>query len=211
MKLFFDFDGTLVNVFKRDYELYKRALRGRDSITYEEYTQRRRNNESSRSIVSLTVMNHEEFYPDFIAERHALTERSELLTLDTLFDGVQDVLTGLSKHPMFIISARNNHQTLTEQCKALKIDHHFRYIHAIASSDKSPILKALSGGEIAIMIGDTEFDVESAKAAGVISVAVSSGIRSRTYLQALQPDHLIDNIKQLQDIISHVDRTSTRA
>jgi len=53
----------------------------------------------------------------------------------------------------------------------------------------------------AIMVGDSEPDIICSKNAGIRSVALTSGYRSKAQLEPLKPDFLIDNIYDLKDII----------
>ena len=62
-----------------------------------------------------------------------------------------------------------------------------------------PLLKGLEllGGvpkEEAVYVGDSPFDVEAARAAGLTSVAVSWGAFSEDTLRAAEPDHLVPDI-----------------
>ena len=70
-----------------------------------------------------------------------------------------------------------------------------------------PLLRALQllGGiprERAAYVGDSPFDVEAAKAAGLTSVAVSWGAFSEDALRAAEPDHLVSDIRSAVDVIS---------
>jgi len=53
----------------------------------------------------------------------------------------------------------------------------------------------------AIMVGDSEPDIISAKNAGIKSVALTSGYRSKNQLEKLNPDFIIDDIIDLKSII----------
>jgi pyrophosphatase PpaX len=70
-----------------------------------------------------------------------------------------------------------------------------------------PLLRALQllGGiprERAAYVGDSPFDVQAAKAAGLTSVAVSWGAFSEDALRASEPDHLLPNIRSAVDVLS---------
>ena len=70
-----------------------------------------------------------------------------------------------------------------------------------------PLLRALQllGGiprERAAYVGDSPFDVQAAKAAGLTSVAVSWGAFSEDALRASEPDHLLPDIPSAVDVIS---------
>jgi pyrophosphatase PpaX len=71
--------------------------------------------------------------------------------------------------------------------------------------DAEGILLALKelGGKLAetVMVGDSHYDIDAAKNAGVISVGVSWSWKGRAYLEAFKPDHLIDDIRELLPIV----------
>ncbi len=69
-----------------------------------------------------------------------------------------------------------------------------------------PLLKGLEllGGvpkEEAAYVGDSPFDVEAAKAAGLTSVAVSWGAFSEGRLREADPDHLVPDIESAVDVL----------
>ena len=62
----------------------------------------------------------------------------------------------------------------------------------------------LAGGfpkEEAAYVGDSPFDVEAAKAAGLTSVAVSWGAFSEEKLREAEPDHLLPDIQSAVDVL----------
>jgi phosphoglycolate phosphatase len=71
--------------------------------------------------------------------------------------------------------------------------------------DPAPLLRALSllGAEArrAIMVGDSEVDVEAARAAGVTVAAVTWGFVARQALESTSPGLLADNAAALTDWI----------
>jgi len=55
--------------------------------------------------------------------------------------------------------------------------------------------------EEAVYVGDSPFDVEAAKAAGLRSVAVSWGAFSEDTLRTAEPDHLVPDIDSAVDVL----------
>jgi phosphoglycolate phosphatase len=53
-----------------------------------------------------------------------------------------------------------------------------------------------------MIIGDTESDVKAGQILGLRTVAVTCGIRTKEFLQALNPDHIIDSMPQLLPIVA---------
>jgi len=53
--------------------------------------------------------------------------------------------------------------------------------------------------ENAVMVGDTEMDINCGKAAGTISIAVTYGYRKTAFLMNLKSDFIINNINEIFD------------
>jgi phosphoglycolate phosphatase-like HAD superfamily hydrolase len=51
------------------------------------------------------------------------------------------------------------------------------------------------------MVGDTEFDVQSAKAAGVDSCAVTYGFRPAWLLRSFRPDYLVAHATDIAPVV----------
>jgi pyrophosphatase PpaX len=68
-----------------------------------------------------------------------------------------------------------------------------------------PLLRALEllgvPKERAAYVGDSPFDVEAAKAAGLANVAVSWGAFSEDRLREAEPDHLVTDIRSAVDVL----------
>jgi pyrophosphatase PpaX len=68
-----------------------------------------------------------------------------------------------------------------------------------------PLLRALEllgvSKERAAYVGDSPFDVEAAKAAGLASVAVSWGAFSEDRLREAEPDHLVTDIRSVVGVL----------
>jgi len=52
------------------------------------------------------------------------------------------------------------------------------------------------------MVGDRKFDVNGAKALGVVSVAVSYGYAPEGELIACNPDYLVDTVQELGKVLA---------
>jgi phosphoglycolate phosphatase-like HAD superfamily hydrolase len=70
-----------------------------------------------------------------------------------------------------------------------------------------PLLKICNDLNInpvkALIVGDSEMDVQCGKNAGIKTCAVTYGYRTTEELEKSQPDFLIDNIMELEQIINY--------
>ena len=51
------------------------------------------------------------------------------------------------------------------------------------------------------MVGDSHYDIEAAKNAGVTSVGVSWSWKGRVYLEQYNPDHIVDDMFDLLPLV----------
>jgi phosphoglycolate phosphatase len=55
--------------------------------------------------------------------------------------------------------------------------------------------------EHAVVIGDSIFDLDMAKNAGVDAIGVTTGIHTKEMLAKSEPTHIVDNLNQVTSII----------
>ncbi|TLS38531.1 pyrophosphatase PpaX [Pseudalkalibacillus caeni] len=58
-----------------------------------------------------------------------------------------------------------------------------------------------SSPEQAMMVGDSQFDIQAGKNAGVKTAAVSWSIKGRDFIEKQNPDYLLENMADLLDIL----------
>jgi phosphoglycolate phosphatase-like HAD superfamily hydrolase len=59
---------------------------------------------------------------------------------------------------------------------------------------KIELIKEKLGNDEGLIIGDTEADIIAGKQLGLQTFAVTSGIRDRAFLEAIEPDHVLDSV-----------------
>lgn len=208
MKLFLDFDGTIVDVSSRHYRVYTEALAGVNGtpLTKAEYWQLKRNRVNWPDILTRSDV-AEDLQPAFMEAFISLIENPEMLKLDLVIGDVFQTLKGLSaKHELFLVSLRRHQDRLEKQVTELGLAPYFMKIISGHTEYKGYDLKVeiisdLKTDESGVVVGDTETDVRAAQALSLISVAVVSGIREEEYLRSLNPDYVIDDMTQLPDIL----------
>lgn len=125
------------------------------------------------------------------------------------YEGIMDLLNELKgKYRLGIVS--NKHQEALD----MVVDKYFKGYFDIVIGDQVnqpkkpdpyPLLKAIqyldSSIDETLYIGDTEVDLKTAKSAHVKVVAVTWGFRSLDELKKENPNFIIDEPKQLMDLI----------
>lgn len=124
-----------------------------------------------------------------------------------LFPGVAEVLARYGDHPLAVVTNKN-HGLTRKILEGLEVWDVFRIVVGGDSLERKkpdplPIVHVLEqigvAPERAVMIGDGLHDIEAGQAAGVLTIAVSTGVESAASLASQHPDHLIDSMRRLPD------------
>lgn len=147
------------------------------------------------------------------AEREALTERfleyysAHLIDNTTVYPGVIDTLKKLNGYKKAVIS--NKREALSVRTlNDLGIS---EYLDLVVGSDTTPERKPSpvplqyamgklgSTADETVIVGDSNYDIEAGKAAGIKTVAVTYGYRPIELLK--DADYLIDKMSELVNIL----------
>lgn len=213
MKIFFDLDGTLIDISQRHYQVYKSAVVKFDGepLPQKRYWQLKRDNTQWSELLkySRIALKHES---DFMTHFTHNIESQDMLSLDNLFAQSREVLKNLQKnHELILVSLRRNPRNLRLQLEKLGLTQYFKHILSGHSDTKEGVLtkKATVIQELgqlgqACIIGDTEADISAGKQLGIPSIALTTGIRSKEFLAKLNPDYSADSIDDVQSIIGSI-------
>lgn len=193
----FDLDGTLLDAGPRDYATYCQCNvdLGYVPLEYEKYWEIRRAVTPLHRFLDPRIV-----VSEYVERRYVHLESEKHLGYDIVFPWSRSVLQDLSKdHTLHLITMRYRGPEVLRQLKEMSLDDYFASIQIVSVSKHKALQKI---DNILAMIGDTEKDIVAAKDLGIKSIAVSSGIRNKEYLQTLDPDHLIENICGVRDIIN---------
>jgi len=140
-------------------------------------------------------------FMDYYAKNHSRKSH--------LFKGSLEVLNHFQDKKMAILSNKFDHFT-KQMASDYNIDGFFDVIlGASGNFKKKPssepvnyILEKMGvQKEYAMMIGDSEQDILTAKNAGIKSAAVTFGYRTKEQLMELNPDYICNNLMELINII----------
>lgn len=213
MILWFDFDGTLVDVREKYLMLYRIFCRRHGAGTPlpdDTFWQLKRDGRSNAEVAAQSGL------PALIADKfsafvEANVELDDSLRRDRLFAKAADVLSELSKaHSCRLISMRQDYKSLLRQVEWLGIRDCFEQILEVnrgTSTDFTPKAEAIRRlGETgpALIIGDSEMEIKTARQVNISSCSIATGIRSRERLMALSPDYFIEGLPDLVSVVSHL-------
>jgi phosphoglycolate phosphatase len=139
----------------------------------------------------------EEFLERFL-ER---IEAPASLALDRLFSGVEATLAALRRRGarLVLLSLRRSPDAFAGQVDRLGIGPAFELVDAGRAYEdgamaKRHLIERVGFGAAAAVVGDTEADVLAARALGLASVGVTTGLRNRRYLLAAGAGAVVDRI-----------------
>ncbi len=128
-----------------------------------------------------------------------------------LYPHVAEVLERLKQTGVLLAVVTTKHQSqaelVLEGCNAAGF---FDYIHGYKEGRKhkphpEPVLTALeqlgAAPSAALMVGDAETDIESGRAAGTATCAVTYGYRPAALLHQFRPDFMLGDIRDLVGIV----------
>lgn len=210
MKIFFDLDGTLIDVSQRHYIVYKQVveeLLGKP-LKMKTYWDLKRRKADWKEVLKQSYIN-EKLKQQFLDKFILKIESPEYTKKDKLFNSTKDTLDKLSNYSLYIVSLRRSEEALLNELAFLGIkDKVIKVLSGHTESDgytkKAELISTIGFNSSDIVVGDTEADILAAKQLGLRSIAVSSGIRTTKLLQATDPDYLITDISQLPQLLTKI-------
>jgi len=128
-----------------------------------------------------------------------------------VYPGIRELLATLQGAGVKLALVTTKHQTQAEFTLAgVGLAGYFDYVHGWLDGrkhkpDPEPVLASLSRLDAqpgaAIMVGDSELDMQSAKAAGVDTCAVTYGFRPAWFLKSFRPDFLVARPADIAPIV----------
>lgn len=146
-----------------------------------------------------------EYYTDHAADR------------TTLMPGAAEALDALSDMPLAVCTNKPRAAT-GAVLRSLGIEHAFSVIVAggdlpFKKPDPEPLLFIAERLEVApeslIIVGDGVQDVQSARAIGARSIAVTGGFGSRAALEEAKPSALVDSLLEVVDVVRRFELEAT--
>ena len=197
MKIFFDFDGTLLDSSERLYRLFCDLIPD-CTFSKEQYWEMKRNKINHKMIL-------EQFFPQYNYEEFeqkwmSLIEKEEYLNYNSLYKFSKDVLEKLYlDNELYLLTARQSKENLLKELKRFDIDKYFTEVLVTENKrTKLDMLNEIRLSKDDILVGDTGKDIQAAEAAGIKSVAVTDGFMSEEKLKEYCPDYLINNLSSFK-------------
>jgi phosphoglycolate phosphatase len=209
--IIFDLDGTLIDTAADITHALNYAVLPylRKKITVEE-TIKLVGEGITRLIEKLLVPDRTELGP-VVQDRFIQYYTEHLHDYSQPYPGVRETLDALNGYKKAVLS--NKRESLSRRLlESLNLSSYFDIILGSDSVEEKkpspkPVLQTLAmlslRPENAIMVGDSDYDIEAGRAAGVSTVAVSYGYRDVSVLQ--NADFIIDDIRELPPKVTILD------
>lgn len=215
-RIFTDFDGPIMDVSERYYQVYQYCLAELQEPTQpitvlskKDFWQLKRAQVPERQIGHISGL-HDDQARQFAMLRRETVHNASFLKHDQLIPGAVDALLKIQtmNYHLVVVTMRRA-RTLNSALASHQLEGFFppdvRYcipddhVKTHDEVEKTRLIeKALTELPTACeawMIGDTEADIAAAQAHGVPIVAVLSGIRNRDRLETHNPDFIVDNLQ----------------
>lgn len=202
----FDFDGTLVDPSARHYDVYLECaaqFKG-TSLSKDVYWSLKREGTDWSDILQASGI-ASSLKEDYLQSFIPLIESASYLDKDELFSDSIDILEYFkNKYKLYLISLRRDEDALLDQLYSLGINSMFEKVFTGHSDSKegslikkADIIKEYNIKDV-IIIGDSESEIVAAKKLGAPSVVVTTGVRSRGYLERYKPDYIVDRLTEVK-------------
>jgi beta-phosphoglucomutase len=211
----FDWDGTLADTRLAVVASFQKALKEINCNISDEFIERRIGTgsaETFREILRSTKTPFDEALIKRLVERKIQTE-IELASWVKLFPGALALLEALQGKIRLGLASMNNRRVITHLLNQMSIRSYFDAVLTaddIAHSKPNPeiFLKCASQLKSApdkcVVVEDSIFGVNAAKAAGMKCIAVLTGVYGEAELEKEKPDLIVKSLTEKSRIISFV-------
>jgi phosphoglycolate phosphatase-like HAD superfamily hydrolase len=225
LRLITDFDGPIMDVSERYYQVYqyclektKQAGQPVRQLSKDEFWQLKRAKVPEKEIGAISGLDEVQA-AEFSQLRRQTVHTLPYFTYDRLLPEAEETLERI-QNLGFDLAVMTMRRT-RELALALERYHLSRFFPSerrycldddyrkTADVKDKPLLMSRALQELPPaaeiwMVGDTEADIIAAKTHGVKVIAVLSGIRNRVQLEGYEPDFIVDNLAAAVDLVTAV-------
>jgi phosphoglycolate phosphatase len=213
MTIWFDFDGTLIDVRAKYFALYRAFMAhyGIPPLADELFWTLKRKGVENMDIAMASGLGRDQatLFSHFIEER---VELETSLRRDTLFADVSTVFAMLTRrHSCHLLSMRRSYKMLLCQLDWLGIRNWFGEVLEVQNTTngsftpKAQALRCYGVKTPALIIGDSGMEVKSGRQLGIITCAITRGIRDREFLANLRPDFIVESLVDMLPLIEKLE------
>lgn len=199
----FDFDGTIADSLLGVLAVYERAHKRNVPFTTEDVKGFR--NKSLYTIARELKIPIYKLVWLVLFGRKAFREHIDKVQV---YDGLGELIKRLHEQKVRVyVLSLNRPDSIHDFLRAHKLDTYVRAVYGKAFVlNKAPKLRMMMQQEglqkkDVCYVGDQTIDVDSARRAGIMSIAVSWGYAAKEKLVRHRPDHIVDDAGQLAKVL----------
>lgn len=174
--IYVDFDGTIVDIWKRYHRVFMDAS-GTSRIPLGEYIRVKQKEQSDARVAEYFSF---KLPPMYWEKKRELLESPEYLRMDTLLLSAEELLSFFSSHSCRILTARRNPRNLYKQLEWLGLSE-LKAKSIILDPDgaiqKRDYILQYNDGKVDWMIGDSRAEAAAAEIPGTQVVLVKTGLQ----------------------------------
>ncbi|MBQ4068850.1 MAG: HAD hydrolase-like protein [Lachnospiraceae bacterium] len=185
--IFLDLDGPILDGRLRHYNCYKDIIEemGGTPLDIDVYWNNKRRGLNKRIVCEESGISGE--YSEFIEKWKNRIEDIKYLKYDVLKPGCLEAIQTMKSvgKKVCLVTLRNNKENLFSQLKWLGIKEIFSEIVVCAGSEINPKYLALNDYvfDKAVLIGDTEIDIEAADMLKIEFIGIINGLRTKSIFE----------------------------
>ncbi len=211
----FDWDGTLADTKQVVVASFQKALSEQHCTISNEFIERRIGigaAETFREMLRTSGVSFDEELIRLLVDRKIQAE-IDLSGNVKLFTGAAELLAHLQGKVKLALASMNNRPVIEHLTKALNVRRLFDVVLTVDKVHHSKpdpeiflksALKLKSLPEKCVVVEDSIFGVEAAKAAKMGCVAVLTGVYSREELKKANPDLIVNSLNERTEILNFV-------
>lgn len=213
MHLIFDFDGTIVDPKHHMWVSYRDGISRYKlrPMTQRAYMQKK--SLGLREDVIVSPVLHGKELVAYLNWKKRHIEDDVYVASDRVYPHIKRVLAALAKlHTLYLVTNRQKQQVLVRELERLGIARYFQEVYAVAGKPDFVQAKVASIGGIVgqlptetsavRLIGDTEIELETAKALHIPVIVVGWGTRSTAFLKAHGAKTIVQTPQELLKTLS---------
>ena len=204
--VYLDLDGTLLDVSDRYWALHSDLVRrhGLNAVPPDEFWGMKRRRAPLPELLGGSDALRRAYWADWLR----LIESSDYLAKDRLLPQAGHMLARLSDgHRLVLVTMRKHRSSLLAQMARFGIEDLFAKVLCAGQDKQSKaalIEEDLRAPADALVVGDTEVDIEAGRALGISTAAVLTGLRDRERLAAVRPTFLLGSVLDLPDVLERL-------
>ena len=150
------------------------------------------------------------YFPDLTIEDQNKAYRKTILRKDgpksNAFPGIVELIKDLKRRGAFLaVVSSDSPKTLLPEMKEYGLENIFDEVITDVHDKTEGVRKIINENNFekaeTVFIGDSNHEVEVGKQAGIKTIAVTWGFSTEEKLKATNPDYLVHNIKELEEIL----------